>query len=111
MKVNQRMLPVPLVWGSALLAEGNVHAATDIEVCKAGYKIMLMTPGECRGYLKEFRAARSSADHMAVLGLQEWHTALLIERSQACPCQFKPTMMRSLHKNGLNTHFACSGKY
>ena len=57
--------------------------------------VLQMTPGECRGYLRELKAAQARADHMAVLDLQEWHTELLIERSRACSCQLKPATMRS----------------
>ena len=48
--------------------------------------MMLMTPSECKNYLKQLQEVRTRADSLAELDLQEWHTALLIERSQACPC-------------------------
>lgn len=111
MKISLRMIASALVGSTVLLAGGNVHAATDLEECKAGYKMMLMTPGECRGFLRELRSAQARADHLAVLDLQEWHTELLIERSQACPCRSKPAIMQSMHKDGPSAYVAYSGKY
>jgi hypothetical protein len=111
MKISQRMIASALIGSSVLFAGGNVYAATDLEDCKAGYKVMLMTPGECRSFLKELRSAQARADHMAVLDLQEWHTELLIERSQACPCRPEPAIMQGILKNGQSTHVAYSGKY
>jgi hypothetical protein len=60
--------------------------AEDLETCRGGYGMMLMTPSECTSYLKQLQEVRTRADSLAELELQEWHTALLIERSQACPC-------------------------
>jgi hypothetical protein len=60
--------------------------AEDLETCRGGYGMMLMTPSECKTYLKQLQEVRTRADSLAELELQEWHTALLIERSQACPC-------------------------
>jgi|GEM_PF-6876178 len=111
MKASQRMIATALLSGSALFAGSNVYAATDLDACKAGYKVMLMTPGECQGYLRELRAAQARADQMAVLDLLEWHTELLIERSQACPCRPEPAIMQSLRKNGPSTQVAYSAKY
>ncbi len=111
MKATRKIIATALFGSSALFAGGNVHAATDLDICQAGYKVMLMTPGECRGYLKELRAAQAKADHLAALDLQEWHTALLIERSQACPCRTEPATMQRLRVNGLSAHVARSGTY
>jgi hypothetical protein len=110
MKVSQ-MIANTLIGGVALFAGHNVYAVTDLEVCKGGYQVMLMTPGECRGYVNQLRAAQARADHMAALDLQEWHTELLIERSQACPCRPVPAIMKILGKNGSGARVASSGKY
>ena len=63
------------------------------------------------GLLKDIRTAQARADQMAVLDLQEWHTELLIERSQACPCRPEPAIMQILSKNGSGTKVAYAGKY
>lgn len=102
MTASQRMITTG-VFGCVALFTGSLASADDdLDVCRAGYKSLLMTPGECQGYLKELRAAQSRADHMAVLDLQEWHASLLIERSQACPCWTKPAAMRSARVLGAN---------
>ncbi len=70
----------------ALLTAGTSALAEDLETCRGGYGMMLMTPSECKSYLKQLQEVRARADSLAELELQEWHTELLIERSQACPC-------------------------
>lgn len=76
---------------AAAMATPEVHAAQSAQAqCQGGYPMLLLTPLECRTYLGKLKAAQARADHMTVLELQEWHTALLIERSQACPCQTQP---------------------
>ncbi len=94
MNTNQRKVMAGWLGWAALLVSPLASADDDLDICRAGYKSLLMTPVECRAYLKELRAAQSRGDHMAVLDLQEWHTSLLIERSQACPCWTKPAAMR-----------------
>ena len=112
MKTRQRLFATGLLGCIALFAGSNVYAEDDLEICRGGYSELLMTPGECRGYLNELRAAQSRADHMAVLDLQEWHTELLIERSQACPCQTEPAVMRSVRLlSPSQTQVAYSGKH
>lgn len=96
MKTNSIAIKHGLLGCIAMFAMGNVAASDDYDKCRAGYKTLLMTPGECKMYLKQLRAAQARSDHMAVLDLQEWHTQLLIERSQACPCHNKPASMRSI---------------
>lgn len=82
-----------MVWmmGSGARADEAGHA-----LCQGGYSEMLMTPGECQYYLENLSAAERRADKVAVLNLNEWHTALLIERSQLCPCQASAAPMRRL---------------
>lgn len=82
-----------MVWmvGSGARADEAGHA-----LCQGGYSEMLMTPGECQYYLENLSAAERRADKMAVLSLNEWHTALLIERAQLCPCQASAAPMRRL---------------
>jgi hypothetical protein len=112
MKASLKMIATGLLGCAALLAGSSAYADNDIEACKAGYKVLLMTPGECRGYLRELRAAQARADHMAVLDLQEWHTELLIERSQACPCRQESDAMRNARVIGPSqSQLAYSGKY
>jgi hypothetical protein len=61
------------------------HAA-DRETCRGGYIMMLMTPSECSIYLNKLKDAQARSDKMALLELREWHTALLIQRAETCPC-------------------------
>jgi hypothetical protein len=70
----------------AFLTAGTAALAEDMEACRGGYRMMLMTPSECTTYLNQLQDVRARADSMAELELQEWHTELLIQRSQACPC-------------------------
>jgi len=49
--------------------------------------MMLMTPAECQAYLQQLKEVRARSDRLAELELQEWHTSLLIERAEACPCR------------------------
>jgi hypothetical protein len=100
MKAYQRMIATALLGYAALVAGGNVYAGDDLEICQGGYKELLMTPGECRSYLIKLKAAQARADHLAILDLQEWHTELLIERSQACPCQTEPAVMHRVSTMG-----------
>lgn len=87
MKASQRTFAMGLLGCMALFAAPSVHADSDLETCQGGYKVLLMTPGECRAYLNDLRAARVRADYATMLDLQEWHTELLIERAQTCPCR------------------------
>lgn len=61
--------------------------AQDSDDCRGGYRMMLMTPAECQAYLQQLKEVRARSDRLAELELQEWHTALLIERAEACPCR------------------------
>jgi hypothetical protein len=85
MKPIQRIIAISAL-ACASLAAGSGALAEDLESCRGGYGMMLMTPSECKVYLKQLQEVRTRADSLAELELQEWHTALLIERSQACPC-------------------------
>ncbi len=87
MKASQRRFVMGLLGCMALFSTHSVRADSDQDACRGGYKVLLMTPGECRTYLHDLRAARARADYAAALDLQEWHTELLIERSQSCPCR------------------------
>lgn len=106
MKAGKRSITAILLGGIAMFASFGARADTDLDVCQAGYKVLLMTQGECRSYLRELRAAQDKADHAAVLDLQEWHATLLIERSQACPCQLKPVAMRAVGSGNLSRQVA-----
>ncbi|MCA1977751.1 MAG: hypothetical protein LDL19_00800 [Thiobacillus sp.] len=97
MKASQYKFAVSLFGCMALLVAHSSRADSDLENCKAGYQVLLMTPGECRTYLNDLRAAQALADYGKVLELQEWHAELLIERSQACPCRPNKADMRQVH--------------
>lgn len=73
--------------GCTALALAAPALAADTDECRGGYRVMLMTPGECGAFLKQLEAVRASGDALAELDLREWHTALLIERAEACPCR------------------------
>jgi hypothetical protein len=85
MKPIQRLISISVL-ACASLTAGTGALAADLESCRGGYGMMLMTPSECKTYLDHLQEVRARADRLAELELQEWHTALLIERSQACPC-------------------------
>lgn len=89
MKTGRLAATVMLMAGAISTAEAQA-STSDLALCQSTYTMLLMTPLECRTYLKQLKTAQARADHMAVLDLQEWHTELLIERSQACPCQTDP---------------------
>ncbi|MCU0809867.1 MAG: hypothetical protein MUE59_02305 [Thiobacillaceae bacterium] len=61
--------------------------AQDMDECRGGYRMMLMTPAECQTYLQQLQKVRARSDRLAELELREWHTSLLIERAEACPCR------------------------
>lgn len=73
--------------GFSALVVGTGALAQDTAACRGGYRIMLMTPTECQAYLKQLEVARARADRMAELELEEWHTELLLQRAEACPCR------------------------
>jgi hypothetical protein len=73
--------------GAAALTAGTPALAQDMEECRGGYRIMLMTPAECNAYLQQLKDVRARSDRLAELDLQEWHTSLLIQRAEACPCR------------------------
>ncbi|MBI1284759.1 MAG: hypothetical protein GC183_10535 [Thiobacillus sp.] len=85
MKPIHRIILLGALAGASVTASAGA-LAEDLETCRGGYGMMLMTPSECKIYLKRLQEVRTRADSLAELELQEWHTALLIERSQACPC-------------------------
>lgn len=85
MKPIHRILLLGVLACASMTASAGA-LAEDLETCRGGYGMMLMTPSECKNYLKQLQEVRTRADSLAELELQEWHTALLIERSQACPC-------------------------
>jgi hypothetical protein len=80
-----RNVTLALAGAAALVAALPAHAE-DIETCRGGYSIMLMTPAECRTFLKQLKDARARGDRRAERDLREWHTELLIQRAETCPC-------------------------
>ena len=71
----------------AALMAASPARAQDFEACRGGYSVMLMTRTECTTYLKQLKDAQVRADKVAELELREWHTQLLIDRAETCPCQ------------------------
>lgn len=86
MKTFSRIVATGVLAFATQLTGTNVHAKDDVDTCRGGYRIMLMTKAECRTYLKKLKDMRARSDRMAELDLREWHTELLIERAEACPC-------------------------
>lgn len=112
MKASQKKFAAAVLGCTVLFAGGSAYAGDDLDTCRAGYSTLLMTPGECRAYLQELRAAQARSDQLAVLDLQEWHTELLIERSQTCPCLLKPAELTHLRtKTASPSRLALSGKH
>jgi len=86
------MTPIKHILAATLLASASLSVAPsalaqDEDECRGGYPIMLMTPKECSTYLKQLADVQARSDRLAELDLREWHTALLIERAEACPCK------------------------
>lgn len=73
--------------GCSALVFSSAAPAQAIDECRGGYRITLMTPAECQAYLRQLEAVQASGDQVAELELREWHTQLLIERAEACPCR------------------------
>lgn len=112
MKASQKKSAAAVFGCAVLFAGGSAYAVDDLDICRAGYRTLLMTPGECQGYLQELRAAQARSDQLAVLDLREWHTELLIERSQTCPCLLKPAAMTHVRANtGSQPRLALSDKH
>jgi len=86
MKAIQRIIAIAALGGAALTT-GTPALALDREECRGGYRIMLMTETECNAYLQQLKDVRARSDRLAELDLQEWHTSLLIQRAEACPCR------------------------
>ncbi len=87
MKKFSQLLTVLIISCAAFAATTSHAQAQDTEACRGGYSIMLMTRTECTTYLKQLKDAQIRADKMAELELREWHTQLLIDRAETCPCQ------------------------
>lgn len=89
MKFIHRIIAMGALGLAALPAGGSAVAekGVDADTCRGGYRVMLMTPTECKAYLKLLGEVRARADRMAELELREWHTDLLIRRAEACPCR------------------------
>ena len=86
MKKFSRIVATGVLGIAALLTGASVQAADDVDICRGGYSIMLMTKAECQTYLKDLKDVRARSDSMAELELREWHTELLIKRAETCPC-------------------------
>ncbi|MEQ1593064.1 MAG: hypothetical protein ABL892_11850 [Thiobacillaceae bacterium] len=86
MKKTGLLARLTLAACTALMAPSPAQAQ-DVEACRGGYSVMLMTRTECTTYLKQLKDAQIRADKTAELELREWHTQLLIDRAETCPCQ------------------------
>lgn len=86
MKKIRRIVVLGTLGCLAALGASSV-LAQDPDDCRGGYRMMLMTPAECQAYLQQLKEVRTRSDRLAELELQEWHTSLLIERAEACPCR------------------------
>lgn len=60
--------------------------AADRELCKAGYAVMLMTEGECQGYLDKRKSFHKTGDLAGIQQLDAQVQNELMERALACPC-------------------------
>lgn len=102
---------ISLLGGLALLAYGQAsHAGDALDTCQGGYRILLMTPAECQTYLRELHTAQARGNYAAMLDLQEWHTQLLYERSQACPCRAQSAELQPVRGVGVS-RFASSREH
>lgn len=76
-----------LVFLAAWAAAPAVQAAgADEALCRGEYAFMLMTPQECRHYVRQVRALRARGETGALQRVQQEHAELLRERAAACPC-------------------------
>lgn len=83
MKRTMRVV-VPL---AAAMMAPQLHAgASDEALCRGGYAFTLMTPAECRSYVREVKSLRARGEARALDELTRQHEALLRERAAACPC-------------------------
>lgn len=85
-KMFVRGVCVGLASLAGALATAPAQASDDIDSCRGGYSILLMTPAECKSFLKQLKDVRARGDKSAELELREWHTQLLIQRAETCPC-------------------------
>lgn len=86
MKKIRRMVALGM-FGCLAATVASSALAQGPDDCRGGYRMMLMTPAECQAYLQQLKEVRARSDRLAELELQEWHTSLLIERAEACPCR------------------------
>lgn len=86
MKTTHQHLGI-LLAACAISMSASPAQAQDVEACRGGYSVMLMTRTECTTYLKQLKDAQIRADKIAELELRDWHTQLLIDRAETCPCQ------------------------
>ncbi|MGK2953527.1 MAG: hypothetical protein ACSLEZ_14250 [Thiobacillus sp.] len=99
MKPVHRIIAI-VTLGCAAMTAGTSAQAEDTATCRGGYSMLLMTPEECQRYLDQLKEVRARSDRMAELELQEWHTALLIQRAEACLCQEGTPILLSQRRTG-----------
>jgi hypothetical protein len=82
----KRTMRVLVLLAAATVAP-HLHAgAGDEALCRGGYAFTLMTPAECRSYVREVKTLRAKGETRALDELTRQHEALLRERAAACPC-------------------------
>ena len=67
-------------------ATGVLAAEPGEALCRGGYPVTLMTDRECRLYIQQVQALRSTGQVQALANLQQQHAEQLKERAAACPC-------------------------
>ena len=76
-----------LVLMAAAASTPPLHAAAgDEALCRGGYAFTLMTPAECRSYVRQVKTLRARGETRALDELSRQHAELLRERAAACPC-------------------------
>jgi len=84
---GMKQLMAGLVFLAALTsAPGLLAAGPDEALCKGGYPVLLMTPQECRQYVRRVKSLEARGQTEAVHALQRQHAELLHERAAVCPC-------------------------
>jgi len=67
-------------------APGLLAAGPDEALCKGSYPVLLMTPQECRQYVRRVKSLDARGQTEALHALQRQHAELLHERAAVCPC-------------------------
>ena len=82
----KRAIQVLVVMAAAASAPPLLAATGDDALCRGGYAFTLMTPAECRSYVRQVKTLRARGERQALDELRRQHAELLRERAAACPC-------------------------